>query len=118
MIAKLIVPLLTPMTPLRASALRLARAAALLLVATAGAFPRPCPAQQANEIRELFDGRTLAGWQGDANHWRVESGAIVGEIPPGTQLNKNTWLVWHDGTVRDFELRLEFKLTGAPAANS
>ena len=26
----------------------------------------------------LFDGKTLAGWEGDAKTWRVEDGAIVG----------------------------------------
>jgi putative membrane-bound dehydrogenase-like protein len=77
-----------------------------------------CLAQQNAPIRELFDGRSLAGWDGDTEHWRVEDGVIVGEIQPGTQLRKNTWLVWQEGTVGDFDLRLQVKLTGAPAANS
>ncbi len=59
----------------------------------------------------LFDGRTLAGWKGgDLNFWRVEEGAIAG----GDLVNKvkqNEFL----RTIRqysDFELRLQFKLTG------
>ena len=66
----------------------------------------------------LFDGKSLSGWDFDADHWRVENGAIVGEIPRGTTLNKNTWIVWKGGELRDFDLRLQFKLSGLAAANS
>ena len=66
----------------------------------------------------LFDGKTLQGWEGDPNYWRVESHAIVGEIPPGKTLSKNTWIVWRGGELKDFDLRLQVKLTGAAAANS
>ena len=68
--------------------------------------------------RPLFDGESLSGWEGDGTHWRVESGAIVGEIPPGETLDHNTWLVWRGGVLRDFDLRLKVKLTGQPTANS
>ncbi len=81
----------------------------LLLVGTAAT---------AQEARHLFDGHTLKGWDGDLNYWRVENGAIVGEIPKGQSLNKNTWLIWKDGTLGDFDLRVQVKLTGLPAANS
>lgn len=75
-------------------------------------------AQNTTAVRELFDGSSLRGWNGDPNHWRVENGAIVGEIKPGTSLNKNTWLVCESETLADFDLQLQFKLTGLPAANS
>lgn len=74
--------------------------------------------QTAEEPLELFDGATLKGWEGDLKYWRVENGAIVGEIPKGQSLNKNTWLVWRGGELADFDLKLQFKLTGLPAANS
>lgn len=73
---------------------------------------------QSQNIVSLFDGQKLSGWEGDADHWRVENGAIVGEIPKGQSLNKNTWLVWRGGELADFELNLQCKLTGLPAANS
>ncbi len=66
----------------------------------------------------LFDGKSLDGWEGDSRYWRVENGAIVGEIPKGQTLAHNTWLLWRGGEVADFDLRLQFKLTGAAAANS
>ena len=31
----------------------------------------------------LFDGKTLTGWSGFKDSWRVEDGALVGEIPDG-----------------------------------
>jgi len=69
-------------------------------------------------IINLFDGKSLEGWEGDPNHWRIEDGTILGEIPKGQSLNKNTWLVWRGGELADFELNVQFKLTGLPAANS
>jgi hypothetical protein len=68
--------------------------------------------------KELFDGKSLAGWEGDPAHWRVENGVIVGEIPKGQTLRKNTWLVWRGGKLADFDLNMQVKLTGLPAANS
>lgn len=70
------------------------------------------------EFKPIFDGHSLAGWEGDAQYWRVEQGAIVGEIPANERLQRNTWLIWREGTVTDFELVLQFRLTGLPAANS
>ncbi|MBM4000967.1 MAG: DUF1080 domain-containing protein [Planctomycetes bacterium] len=78
----------------------------------------PCRGQAEPAIESLFNGRDLDGWEGDAEYWRVENGAIVGEIPPGRTLRKNTWLVWRGGELADFDLSLRFRLTGAPAANS
>lgn len=75
-------------------------------------------AHAADKPVPLFDGSTLKGWDGDLNYWRVEAGAIVGEIPKGQTLNKNTWLVWRGGELADFDLKLQFKLSGLPAANS
>ncbi|MDH4282580.1 MAG: DUF1080 domain-containing protein, partial [Myxococcales bacterium] len=31
-------------------------------------------------FQPIFDGKTLAGWEGDPTYWRVEDGALVGEI--------------------------------------
>lgn len=66
----------------------------------------------------IFDGQSLKGWEYDPKHWRCENGAIVGEIPAGESLKKNTWIVWRGGELKDFDLRLQVKLTGAAAANS
>lgn len=71
-----------------------------------------------NEIKQkgfvqIFDGKTLNGWEGDPAYWRVENGSIVGEITPATLLKRNSFLIWREGMPADFELTLEFKITEA-----
>ncbi len=65
----------------------------------------------------IFDGRTLDGWAGTPGVWRVEDGAITAEIPDGGRLARNEFLYWQ-GEVGDFELSLEFRLSGHASANS
>lgn len=58
----------------------------------------------------LFDGRTLAGWEGNTRLWRVENGAITGGSLTET-IQHNDFLC----TTREFTnfvLRLKFKLAG------
>lgn len=65
----------------------------------------------------LFDGRTLAGWEGDTTKmWRVEDGALVGGSLSET-VPKNDFLAT---TKRygDFVLRLQFKLAGTGFVNA
>jgi hypothetical protein len=66
--------------------------------------------QQASEVDEgfvpLFDGKTLAGWEGDEKLWKVENGMIVGDSPG---IKRNEFLATKK-SYGDFELRLEFKL--------
>jgi hypothetical protein len=59
----------------------------------------------------MFDGRTLAGWEGDPLYWRVEHGCIVGEITPATVIKSNTFVIWRGGTPSDFELKVDFRIT-------
>lgn len=59
----------------------------------------------------IFDGKTLDGWEGDPVYWRAEGGAIVGEITPETVVKSNTFIVWKGGRPRDFELKLDFRIT-------
>ena len=70
----------------------------------------------AAEPVSIFNGTSLDGWAGKAEHWRVEDGAITGEIKAGTNLPDNQWIFWN-GVVNDFELTAEYRITG-PSANS
>src|SRR6476659_4725853 len=65
----------------------------------------------AKDAKELFNGKDLTGWEGDARVWSVEDGAIVGHTKD-VPLKNNTFLIWKDGKVGDFKLTLEFKLDG------
>ena len=64
----------------------------------------------------IFDGTSLTGWEGDPTYWRVENGAIVGEITPATVVKSNTFIIWRGGTPKDFELKLDYRIT--PGGNS
>lgn len=62
------------------------------------------------EARELFDGETLNGWEGNLDWFRVEDGAIVAgslEKP----IPRNEFLCTRE-EYENFELRLEVKLLG------
>jgi hypothetical protein len=58
----------------------------------------------------LFNGHDLAGWEGDPNLWSVREGAITGQSTPEHRVKANTFLIWTNGTVADFELRCSFKI--------
>jgi hypothetical protein len=62
-------------------------------------------------FERIFDGRTLAGWEGDPVYWRVEEEALVGEVTPATLLKQNSFIIWRGGTTRDFELKLEYRVS-------
>jgi hypothetical protein len=62
-------------------------------------------------FKAIFDGKTLAGWEGDPKYWRVENGALIGEITPETIVKQNTFIIWRGGTTRDFELKLEYRIS-------
>ncbi|MEQ1827246.1 MAG: DUF1080 domain-containing protein [Pirellula sp.] len=61
--------------------------------------------------KSLFDGKSLTGWSGISELWRVEDGAITGETKADAPLKNNTFLVYQN-PVKDFELTCEFKITG------
>lgn len=64
----------------------------------------------------IFDGETLSGWEGDPVYWRVENGSIVGEVTPETILDRNTFIIWQEGSPANFELKLEYRIS--PTGNS
>jgi hypothetical protein len=62
-----------------------------------------------NVMQVVFNGRDLAGWDGDPRLWSVRDGVIHGETTPDNVAKGNTFLIWQGGSVRDFELRLSFR---------
>jgi hypothetical protein len=59
----------------------------------------------------IFDGKTLAGWQGDPKYWRVENGCLVGEVTLETVMKQNSFIIWRGGVTRDFELKVEYRIS-------
>jgi hypothetical protein len=76
-----------------------------------GVFPQTEPDDSAGFV-PIFDGKTLNGWDGDSTFWRVEGGEIVGETTPEKVVKVNNFLIWRGGTVKDFELKVEFRMNG------
>ena len=64
-----------------------------------------------NGFVQIFDGRTLNGWEGDSTYWSVQNGNMVGEVTPSTLLKRNTFLLWRGGITKNFELKLEYKIS-------
>ncbi len=62
--------------------------------------------------KQLFNGKDLTGWKGQAEFWSVKDGAITGESTQETPVKENTFLIW-DGEVGDFELHFKYKFGGA-----
>jgi hypothetical protein len=82
------------------------------LVGTVSADPaKPKSAQP--EYTSLFDGKTLQGWDGLRDHWSVRDGLITGETTKGNALGHNTFLVWTNGTVANFELHFRYRILAA-----
>ena len=95
--------------------LRLAAVIGLaLFIAPDLSTPGAAPAGEDGEFQSLFNGVDLSGWEGDASRWSVRDGAITGstfEAP----LKNNTFLSWRGGIVKDFELRLKFRIQAKEA---
>lgn len=85
-----------------------------LLPVLAGIFTLSLAPQSRAEEQalDLFDGKTLTGWDGDPRFWKVEDGCITGQTTKEVPTEGNTFLTWTNGEVDDFELVLEYKLIG------
>ena len=58
----------------------------------------------------IFNGKNLEGWDGNTNLWSVEDGCITGRTQADPKLTHNTFLVYTNGPVADFELRFAYKI--------
>ncbi|WP_164100709.1 3-keto-disaccharide hydrolase [Candidatus Laterigemmans baculatus] len=68
------------------------------------------PAESA-DMKKIFDGKSLEGWNGDPSMWSVRDGVIHGETTAENPATGNTFLIWEEGKTGDFELRLSFRLS-------
>jgi len=77
-----------------------------------GSMPGQQPIQEVG-FQSIFDGTSLKGWDCDPDFWRVEDGAIVAETRPGHMPKQNIFCIWRGGQPADFDLKLQYRLTGA-----
>ena len=78
----------------------------LLVVTTAAQPPK---ARLENGFKYIFNGKDLTNWEGDPKHWSVEDGALTG-ITDG-RLKVNSFIIWRGGTLKNFEMRVQVKIT-------
>ena len=83
--------------------------APLLIFLALSASPLPACAAE-GEFRPLFNGRDLTGWEGDRRSWSVRDHCIRGETTLAALPVGNTFLIWRGGVLKDFDLRLKFRL--------
>jgi hypothetical protein len=72
--------------------------------------PDPIDFDEHAGFTQIFDGKTLSGWDGDPATWRVEDGAIVGESTSLTVRPPNTYISYQGTKAHDFDLKLEVKV--------
>lgn len=91
-----------------------------------GGFGGVQPLEEAG-FRPIFDGKALNGgadgrgtfgWDCDTEFWRVEGEAIVGETKQDHQPKMNIFCIYRDASPGDFELKMQYKLSGAASGNS
>ncbi len=83
-----------------------------LLAAVLGLAPLLAVAAPAGKFVPIFDGVSLKGWEGDPKLWRIEEGTIVGQTSADDPIPHNSFLIWRQGVVDNFELKFEYRIEG------
>ena len=52
------------------------------------------------------------GWDGNLDFWSARDGVITGQTTKENPTKGNTFLIWRQGELDDFELRLSFRIVG------
>ena len=72
-----------------------------------------CGSMAVADEQNLFNGKDLTGWEGDASLWSVKDGCITGQTTKENPAKGNTFLIWK-GEATDFELTCKVKFTTTP----
>jgi hypothetical protein len=78
-------------------------------ILASAAFAQSVPPKLEKGFKLIFNGKDLTDWEGDPKHWSVEEGALTG-VADGT-LKMNSFIIWRGGTVKNFEMRVQVKIT-------
>jgi hypothetical protein len=80
-----------------------------------GGSPPPMPAPLAIAdhagFESIFDGSSMKGWDGDPAFWRAADGVLTGRSSIENPVKQNTFLIWRGGAPKDFELKVEYRLS-------
>ena len=88
----------------------------IVLTGMLGMAAEECPLtapKETADMTSLFNGKDLTGWDGDPALWSVKDGVIRGETTPEVKAKGNTFLICTKKNLKDFELRLSYRLNAA-----
>jgi len=71
--------------------------------------PAPYDINEHTGYTQIFDGKSLNGWDADPSVWRVEEGTMVGETLEAKPRGNN-YIVYRGDKARDFDLKLQMKI--------
>jgi hypothetical protein len=83
----------------------------LLILYSSCSSTRKSNANAKDGYQLIFDGKTLDGWEYDPVYWRVENGALVGEVTASTLLKTNSFIIKKDLILYDFDLVVEYRVS-------
>ena len=72
--------------------------------------PTAVAGDSSQEWVSIFNGKDLTGWDGDPRLWSVKDGVIRGQTTLTNPARGNTFLIWRDGKLKDFELKIKFRI--------
>lgn len=84
----------------------MALAILVLAMGTAWCADGPTPP---DGFHAILNGKDLEGWEGSPEYWSVKDGCLTG-VTDGT-LKYNRFILWRGGTLKNFELRVQVKVT-------
>jgi 3-keto-disaccharide hydrolase len=96
-----------PPLPLAASVL-------LALLALHVSAAEPALVAPPEGFQPIFNGKDLTGWEATGDYWSVKDGCLTG-VTDGS-LKYNRFIIWRGGTLKNFELSVQVKVT--PGGNS
>lgn len=74
-------------------------------------YPDPYDPGDVEGFVPIFNGENLDGWSFDSTYWTVEDGLMTGTVTPETILDANSFIIWEEGTVKDFELKVTYRVS-------
>ena len=71
------------------------------------------PLSAQDGFKSIFDGKTLAGWDGNPDLWSVEDGALTGKTKGPDHLAYNQFLIWRGGAPKNFEFHAKARCSAS-----
>ena len=74
-------------------------------------YPQPYDPEEHRGFVPIFNGENLDGWSFDSTYWNVQDGIMTGLVTPETLLKENSFIIWEQGMVDDFELKVTYRVS-------